>query len=588
MDLTATDPSTWAAGAIATITVVAGFAALLGRARRGREPTAPAAPATVATEHTTVRPAPVHRTATTPMHVNGHHFTPPAPSAAHPAPPAEGERKPDQPLTLEEMTPAAQKLVKAMATSMGVCVVALIALGLLGSFTTQVKVVEPWFDEWAWIVPVVADVGAIVLIQGDFLLTLYGLRIRWLRAVTSLWLLGTLALNLSAAKGGDLDEYVGHALLPLVVIVFTELARALLARWAKLQAPDTRGGYEPLPKIRWVLQPMQTWLLWRRRKLLGLQSLQEVTDAEARYALARGHLRHTYGWTRLKLFWRIRAPREMMWALNRDLLMGRGADEVAAIVSNTLFGKIKREMEQTSGMQIGPGGADPAVDGGAVATVAGSADTNKKAAPQPPTRPKPGGTRPVPAQKRRTPTPARPPAQSAAASAAPTSEPVTSDTAGGDANMAPATDSEWASWNEIARRGYEKYEKHLLATGEEIDCKTLADDLGKDAGYLRTVRQKKWRPRYARMHGADSDEAPAMSPAAGMAPQSAGPSAPGADSQLEEGEPIPTEPVATPAPTAVNLTRPDTHPPADAPVPAAAEPLEPATTASEPVPAGTS
>lgn len=474
----ATDTAWWAVAAGVTLAAAVTAAVLLGRARRSRAPdhTHPAsAPYPVLIHH-------MYRGGAS-KHVNGHPYIPPTPP-----PPAAADPAPGKPLTLAEMSPAARKLVTAMATSMGVLVVALIALGLLGSFTTQVRVVKPWFGaEFAWIVPVVADVGAIVLIQGDFLLTLYGMRIRWLRIITSLWLLGTLALNLSAAKGGGLDEYVGHALLPLVVIVFTELARALLARWAKLQAPDTIGGYEPLPKVRWLLQPVQTWLLWRRRQLLGLHSLQAVSDAEARYALAKGHLRAEYGWGKLKLFWRLRAPREVMWALKRDLLMGRGADEVAAIVSARLFGEIKRGMQPSEG-QPAP---DPAPDLDP-ADAAAALEAPAEEAPKPPAKTKPVR---VPAQRRRTVPSARP----VRPAAAPASDPAT-EGKGGPVAPQPGDDAEWESWSDVVRHGYQMYERHRLTTGEEIDCKTIALELDSNDGYLRTVRSKKWRPRYARLH----------------------------------------------------------------------------------------
>jgi Protein of unknown function (DUF2637) len=199
--------------------------------------------------------------------------------------------------------------VKAVVAVLAPLILALAALGGVGSFTTVRDMAEPWFGDLAWIVPVGLDIGIFVLLAWDLLMEYLALPWPVLRWVAWAFIAGTVAVNVLAA-GGDAAGAVMHAAMPVLFIVVVEGVRHLIRQWVGL-ATGTR--IERIPAARWLLAPISTALLWRRMVLWHVPTYRQALDLEYRHLLAVSGLQQRHG----RWAWRWRAPLTERLALRR-------------------------------------------------------------------------------------------------------------------------------------------------------------------------------------------------------------------------------------------------------------------------------
>lgn len=352
--------------------------------------------------------------------------------------------------TWQDLGPGGRIMVATMAGCAAASAAFLMALGFVGSFETQKKVAQPAMHAWAWSVPVIADVGSVLLILVDFLLAFFNVRIPVLRLVTLGWLSGTVGLNLAAGHG-DFKQMAAHALYPGIIILYSEICRFLLSHWARQISPHAGDTFERIPMMWWILRPWPTFVLWRRRVLLQITTIKELRDANARFMLAKAQARKKYASTRLgKVFWRLQTPKHVVLAIMEDRLDNRGFDLIADAARHDLFGDMLEELRAS-----------------------GSLPSSRRRRQY---RPRPDNT------------------------AGPHDESVKEDTAP-PPNPEDPREMPPARWREPIQQGYWAYERHLLEKGVEMTGAEVQKVIGqRSPGNARNVRNSKFRDLFVRRH----------------------------------------------------------------------------------------
>jgi hypothetical protein len=189
---------------------------------------------------------------------------------------------------------------KWLATSIAVIAAADTPLFFIVMFATVNGLLSPYFDGWAWTVPVATEASFTVLYLLELLLEWLGRPRRVLRAAPYLFAASSLALNVLGAHG-QLAAVVGHAAVTLAFFVPLLVIKAA---------------------IRALLVP-------------ALVQKQAEALADAR-AYARDILRSALG-----VFWRFRSP----LLLRRQLRSGRLPAVVTAAVESCDAGRWERAVE---------------------------------------------------------------------------------------------------------------------------------------------------------------------------------------------------------------------------------------------------
>lgn len=227
--------------------------------------------------------------------------TAPAPAGA--VPPAPKLEKPVTP------DPAAARqrpaLNRAARILVGVIVggAVLIALiGFAGSYAAVHQLaLRKGFGAFAYVLPLGIDLGILILLALDLLLTWLRIPFAVLRHTAWLLTLATIAFNGAAAWPDPLAVGM-HATIPVLFIVVVEAARHAVGQLADITAAR---HIEPVRLARWFLDPIRTAALWRRMKLWELTSYRDVIGVERDRMVFRARLRARYGRR-----WRSKAPVE--------------------------------------------------------------------------------------------------------------------------------------------------------------------------------------------------------------------------------------------------------------------------------------
>ncbi|MFG2006200.1 DUF2637 domain-containing protein [Spirillospora sp. NPDC048911] len=256
---------------------------------------------------------------------------------------ADGQKDPGQDPSDTERPPRAlrscPRIAIVSAIAIAPLILALAALGGIGSFATVRQAAEPWFGGLAWIVPIGLDAGILALLAWD-LLAEY-LRLPWpmLRWTAWAFIGGTVAVNAAAAHG-DLIGIIVHLAMPVLFIITVEGVRHLIRQWAGLAAGVR---IESVPKARWLLAPISTALLWRRMVLWHITGYRHGLAVEYQHLLAVSHLQQKHGrWT-----WRWNAPLADRLALRHlpAQASGRAASLVPALPAETDSGLLALHTE---------------------------------------------------------------------------------------------------------------------------------------------------------------------------------------------------------------------------------------------------
>jgi hypothetical protein len=198
-------------------------------------------------------------------------------------------------------------LQRRLVIAVAVGAAAIAAIGFLGSYTAVRRLAEAkHFGAFAMIFPIGIDAGILVLLALDLLLTWLRMPLAMLRHTAWLLTTATIAFNGAAAWPDPIGTGM-HAVIPILFVVVVEAARHAIGRTADI----TAGRHmDSVRMVRWLLDPISTFRLWRRMKLWELRSYDDVIRLEQSRLIERARLRARYGWR-----WRSKAPVSAVMAL---------------------------------------------------------------------------------------------------------------------------------------------------------------------------------------------------------------------------------------------------------------------------------
>ncbi|TDT94175.1 uncharacterized protein DUF2637 [Streptomyces sp. 846.5] len=171
-------------------------------------------------------------------------------------------------------------------------VVVIAGIGFTGSYIGVRRLGERnGFGWYSYLLPVGIDAGIAVFLGLDLLLTWLKMPLGMLRPLA--WLLtgATIAFNAASAWPNALAMAI-RAVIPLLFVAAAEAGRHAVARMAEV----TEGRLmERIRFGRWLVAPVSTFRLWRRRLLWEVRSYEEALELERRRLMYRAHLESEYG-----------------------------------------------------------------------------------------------------------------------------------------------------------------------------------------------------------------------------------------------------------------------------------------------------
>ncbi|MFI7415390.1 DUF2637 domain-containing protein [Streptomyces sp. NPDC049627] len=180
-------------------------------------------------------------------------------------------------------------------------------LGFYASFDAVSAKAAQWgFDE-PWVLPTAID-SAIPVFTGAYLFLIrMDMRLWWARLVP--WALSLITCALNVAAGNSLWSKVAHGAMSLLWVAVSEIAAHTYA----VRIGAATGRRRRMDKVRlsrWFLDPLPTFLLWRRMKLWELTSYDAVLKLEQERLVYQAKLRGRFGRA-----WRRKAPVEALMPL---------------------------------------------------------------------------------------------------------------------------------------------------------------------------------------------------------------------------------------------------------------------------------
>lgn len=173
-------------------------------------------------------------------------------------------------------------------------------IGFAGSYSAVRELaLHKGFGNFSYAFPIGVDLGIVVLLALDLVLTWLRIPFPLLRQTAWLLTVATIAFN-AAASWGDPLAMGMHAVIPVLFVVVVEASRHAVGRIAAITADR---HMESVRLMRWMLSPVPTFRLWRRMKLWELRSYDEVVRLEQNRLVYRAQLRFRYGRS-----WRRNAP----------------------------------------------------------------------------------------------------------------------------------------------------------------------------------------------------------------------------------------------------------------------------------------
>lgn len=202
----------------------------------------------------------------------------------------------DQPAQDQAPKPVREPLSRTQKILVGIVVtggILIAGIGFAGSYAAVSALAQAKhfgaFSRWF---PIGVDAGIAVQLSLDLLLT--GLRIPYpvIRYVAWLLTVGTIVFNAASSLGDPLAMGM-HAVIPVLFISVIEAARHAVGRIADITANRL---IESPPLIRWIIDPLGTFRIWRRMRLWQLASYNEVIAQQREVAAFRTKLRARHGW----------------------------------------------------------------------------------------------------------------------------------------------------------------------------------------------------------------------------------------------------------------------------------------------------
>ncbi|MEU9998113.1 DUF2637 domain-containing protein [Streptomyces sp. NPDC050848] len=190
----------------------------------------------------------------------------------------------------------------------GAAVLVIATLGFIGSYTAVTKLARAkGFGDFADAFPVAVDAGIIAFLALDLLLTWRRIPYPVLRHTAWLLTAATIAFNAAAAWPDKLGVGM-HSVIPVLFVIAVEAARHAVGRIADITADK---HIESPPMSRWFLNPLGTFVIWRRMRLWNIRSYETVIDLERQVRIYRAQLRKEHG-----RWWRRKASADQLLVLD--------------------------------------------------------------------------------------------------------------------------------------------------------------------------------------------------------------------------------------------------------------------------------
>lgn len=182
-------------------------------------------------------------------------------------------------------------------------------IGFAGSYRAVAHLAaQKGFGGFARLFPIGVDAGIVAFLALDLLLT-------WLRIAFPLirygaWALTAATIAFNAVVSWPDPIGVGmHATIPLLFVIAVEAARHAVGRIAQIVADKHLEGP---PASRWFLNPVGTFVLWRRQRLWAIRTWDEVLTLERGRRIYIAQLRKEHG----RWGWRRNATADQMLVLS--------------------------------------------------------------------------------------------------------------------------------------------------------------------------------------------------------------------------------------------------------------------------------
>lgn len=224
----------------------------------------------------------------------------------------------------QETAPVRPRLTAAhrwAITGVALAAVCLFGYGLAGSYTSITHLAAGHHVPLPRLVPVGIDGGLAGTVLLDIVLTWSGYPIWWLRWLSRLLTLGTIAANTAAGWPDPVSTGL-HLAAPVMILAVVEATRSVLLHRPVLTGPHR----EPIPLARWLLAPWPTWKLWRRMVLWQETSYRAALDTEQQRLRALYRLRHRYG-----QHWHQHVPDDLAWMLRDGVMLDDAFGQIAEL-----------------------------------------------------------------------------------------------------------------------------------------------------------------------------------------------------------------------------------------------------------------
>lgn len=163
-------------------------------------------------------------------------------------------------------------------------------LGLLSSFTALEEKAREWGWEWPWMLPSGIDLSIPAFTLAGLLLIRVDMPLVWVAWVPRLLTGVTVYLNWESST--ILPGQVGHAALTLLWVVFSEIAGHVYASYI---SEENGARIEKIRRIRWMLSPISTAVMWRYMRLWETTDYSTVVAARREATVFRARMRAQHG-----------------------------------------------------------------------------------------------------------------------------------------------------------------------------------------------------------------------------------------------------------------------------------------------------
>jgi hypothetical protein len=199
-----------------------------------------------------------------------------------------------------------QKILTGVVVS---AVLVIATLGFIGSYSAVTRLAAlKGFGEFAHAFPIAVDAGIIAFLALDLLLTWRRIAFPLLRYTAWGLTAATIAFNAVAAWPDPIGTSM-HGTIPILFVIAVEAARHAIGRIADITADKHMEGPNA---SRWLLNPIGTFVLWRRQRLWGIRLWDTVLELERERRIYIAQLRRTYG----RWGWRRKASADQMLVLS--------------------------------------------------------------------------------------------------------------------------------------------------------------------------------------------------------------------------------------------------------------------------------